>query len=357
MAPKNKGKKGKKNDDDYWEKAGETIEPSMTISMNVSDNEGGSSPKPKNSFSAFSASIDPQDAGALEDDGDGGGGLMVRGIMSIVIIRCAHFDQQSLLRANKTKKKDKKDIKKAKVSVLGLPVESVPEDTDDPVPSKHGIEAAAVDLSDEESRLMEEKKQGKKKGKAIVEEEEVAHPTGELQERIPAQEQAQDSGPKILSKKEKEKLKKEREKAKKKAQAAVKKTEAMTDASTILTESTLPVPVGPQKLKDEAEVEDDGEQLVGTTSKDKKKKKKKTKKDEESAPMQALPTGKKRSAIDALRARIEENKRLEEEARRREEEERKRIEEEERKAEEEARKKEEEKQRRKEKEKVTNVDY
>jgi len=33
-----------------------------------------------------------------------------------------------------------------------------------------------------------------------------------LQERIPAQEQAQDSGPKILSKKEKEKLKKEREK-------------------------------------------------------------------------------------------------------------------------------------------------
>ena len=162
----------------FREKAGETIEPSMTTSMNVSDNEGGSSPKPKNSFSAFSASIDPQDAGALEDDGDGGGGLMVRGTMSIVIIRCAHFDQQSLLRANKTKKKDKKDIKKAKVSVLGLPVESVPEDTDDPVPSKHGIEVAAEDLSDEESRLMEEKKQGKKKGKAIVEEEEVAHPTG-----------------------------------------------------------------------------------------------------------------------------------------------------------------------------------
>lgn len=67
------------------------------------------------------------------------------------------------------------------------------------------------------------------------------------------------------------------------------------------------------------------------------------------------PTTKKKGGISALKAMMEEKKRLEEEARRREEEERKRIEEEERKAEEEARKKEEERQRKKDKEKVINL--
>jgi len=98
MAPKNKGKKGKKNDDDYWsvycqsnrgssfiihsrEKAGEAVESSMATSMNISDTEGSSLQKPQNDFSAFSALTDP-DATVFEDDGDGGG-LMAREIMSI----------------------------------------------------------------------------------------------------------------------------------------------------------------------------------------------------------------------------------------------------------------------------------
>jgi len=88
MAPKNKGKKGKKNDDDYWsvcrqsnrvslfiiysrEKAGEAVELSMTTSMNISDTEGSSLQK-----------LTDQDVAVLEDDGDGGG-LMAREIMSI----------------------------------------------------------------------------------------------------------------------------------------------------------------------------------------------------------------------------------------------------------------------------------
>jgi len=88
MAPKNKGKKGKKNDDDYWsvcrqsnrvslfiiysrEKAGEAVESSMTTSMNISDTEGSSLQK-----------LTDQDAAVFEDDGDGGG-LMAREIMSI----------------------------------------------------------------------------------------------------------------------------------------------------------------------------------------------------------------------------------------------------------------------------------
>jgi len=77
------------------------------------------------------------------------------------------------LKANQTKKKDKKDKKKVKTSAPDLSVESVPYI---PVPSKHAIEVVAEDLSDEESRSVEAKKQDKKKGEALV--EEVAHPAG-----------------------------------------------------------------------------------------------------------------------------------------------------------------------------------
>ncbi|KAJ8595056.1 hypothetical protein M405DRAFT_728704 [Rhizopogon salebrosus TDB-379] len=100
--------------------------------------------------------------------------------------------------------------------------------------------------------------------------------------------------------------------------------------------------------------EDEGAE-VGETDQKKKKKKKKGKKDEDVTPAAAptpAPAKKAKSGIGALKAMMEEKKRLEEEARRKEEEERTRIEEEERQAEEEAKRKEEEKQRRKEKEKA-----
>ncbi|KAI0276147.1 hypothetical protein BGY98DRAFT_987638 [Russula aff. rugulosa BPL654] len=114
--------------------------------------------------------------------------------------------------------------------------------------------------------------------------------------------------PKVQSKKEKERLKKEKEKAKKKAQTAAKKAQSGEMATTVTTEPVQPAPA-PKKKK-------------GTTG------------------------------ISALKAMMEEKKRIEEEARRKEEEERRRIEEEDRRAEEEARRKEEEKQRKKEKEKA-----
>lgn len=88
----------------------------------------------------------------------------------------------------------------------------------------------------------------------------------------------------------------------------------------------------------------------------KKKKKKAGKRDDEVIPTPSAPSvsGKKKgpSGISALKAMMEEKKRLEDEAKQREEEERRRIEEEELRAEQEARRKEEEKQRKKEKEKV-----
>jgi hypothetical protein len=111
--------------------------------------------------------------------------------------------------------------------------------------------------------------------------------------------------------------------------------------------------LAPPADKDEDEG-DDGE-AAGEGDVKKKKKKKKAKKDDEPAP---APTKKKgATGISALKAMMEEKKRIEEEARRKEEEERRRIEEEERRAEEEARRKEEEKQRKKEKEKVRRRPY
>ena len=135
--------------------------------------------------------------------------------------------------------------------------------------------------------------------------------------------------------------------AKKKAQAAAKKAAQASEEPA----AAEPAPAA-AALAEKEDDEEEGE--AGASKSAKKKKKKKAKKEEEApAPTPAAPSGKKKTTgISALRAMMEEKKRLEEEARKREEEERKRIEEEERKAEEEARKKEEEKQRRKEKEKV-----
>lgn len=173
--------------------------------------------------------------------------------------------------------------------------------------------------------------------------------------------EAEDTGPRILSKKEKEKLKKEREKvcapsflcdseaqislqAKKKAQAVAKKESHIEDTAAEIAPAV--------EAADQAGADEEGDEEGTTGAASKKKKKKKAKKDDEPAPTPAAAKKKAASGISVLKAMMEEKKRLEEEARRREEEERKRIEEEERKAEEEAKKKEEEKQRRKEKEKV-----
>ena len=138
---------------------------------------------------------------------------------------------------------------------------------------------------------------------------------------------------------------------KKKAQAAAKKAQSAEPETTVTTESVQPTPepLVPPADKDDDEG-DDGEDAGEGDAKKKKKKKKKTKKEDEPTP---APTKKKgTTGISALKAMMEEKKRLEEEVRRKEEEERRRIEEEERRAEEEARRKEEEKQRKREKEKV-----
>ncbi|KAJ2918206.1 hypothetical protein MD484_g2161, partial [Candolleomyces efflorescens] len=343
MPPKNKGKKTKKGgDDDYWANAGESVAPAPAAQAE-SDNDNFV-PKKQSGFSAFAA-LDA-DGPEIPDENEDFGGLM------------------SAIKASSNKKKDKKKKNKP-----------VQEDEDEEIAEgaapvdKGPVQMTAEELADEEWGPVSSKdkkkkdKKGKKKSNAVDEDEEpeaaketpIATPpkasTPQPQAEGDADGDADDAdgAPKILSKKEKEKLKKEKEKAKKKAQAAAKKAATAGDAESAPAPASAAAPEpGPSNENDE-----DGDEAAPGKSDSKKKKKKKGKKDEEPAPAPAAaPKKPAKGGIGALRAMMEEKKRLEEEAKRREEEERARIEEEERRLEEEQRKKEEEKQRKKEKEKA-----
>ncbi|KAF8966419.1 hypothetical protein BDZ97DRAFT_1903742 [Flammula alnicola] len=331
MAPKTKGKKGKKGDDDFWDKAGETVEPNNSLASNgvALDDDVPFTTKPKAAgFSAF-ASAGLMDDIPVDDEEGGGGGLM------------------SLIgSASKAKKKDKKKNKAGANDSDDFENES-PAAT---IESKKPVEVTAEDLADEEWGPVHEKKKEKKgKGKKGKQEEEDEKEEEKVNDDVaPAptatpgvkdegdDEEVEEPGTKVLSKKEKEKLKKEREKVR-----------------SIRFDLKEPVAT-PQPAANAEDNEEDGDDAVGGKADSKKKKKKKAaKKDDEPTPTPApAAASKKKGGIGALKALMEEKKRLEEEAKRREEEERKRIEEEERREQEEAQKREEEKQRRKEKEKA-----
>ncbi|TFL05444.1 hypothetical protein BDV98DRAFT_500164, partial [Pterulicium gracile] len=298
------------------------------------EEESSSKPKKSSGFASLASEMPDDDMGD-EDFG----GLM------------------SAIKAS-SKKKDKK--KKGTVERLDFPEEDDTSAQDTVEQEKKPVEVTADDLADEEWGAVKEK--GKKGKKGQKNKPSAAEPV-EKQEAPPApvaedvadvadvaEEAGEDDGPKVLSKKEKERLKKEKDKAKKKAQAAAKKAAVATEEPT----EAPPTPSAEPPSKEEEAGDDDEATGAGGDSK-KKKKKKKAKKEEEETPAPnpaAGGAGKKKGAISALKAMMDERKRLEEEIRQREEEHRKRIEEEERQAEEEERKKEEEKQRRKEKEKA-----
>ncbi|KAI0034407.1 hypothetical protein K488DRAFT_84025 [Vararia minispora EC-137] len=356
MAPKNKGKKGKKqDDDDFWEKAGQSGagDNVPVVTTEGAESEVGYAPQSKSSsFSTFAA-LNVDDGNANEEEEDFGG------LMSTI----------------KAAQKGKREKKKAKPDPFEEPLYDDGDDANTEkeisVVSKAPVEMTAEELADEEWGPAKEKgKKGKKgkgkKGNVGAEEDTTpAEAPLETKEGGPAPASApapvadadgddavDDEAPKILSKKEKERLKKEKEKAKKKAQAAKKAQTAAEDQQEPTTSAIAePAPASKPSASPAgaAEEEADEEEAVGGADAKKKKKKKKVKKDEESAP---APKKKGGANISALKALMEERKRLEEEARQKEEEERRRIEEEERRAEEEARRKEEEKQRRKEREKA-----
>ncbi|KAI1788965.1 hypothetical protein LXA43DRAFT_1183593 [Ganoderma leucocontextum] len=362
MAPKNKAKKGKKQeDDDFWENAGTSVAGSNTEAPVGAGEASDDDFKPKgkakaggvSAFAALGLEEPPVDEDGEEDFG---------GLMSVI--------KASNKKGKKDKKKDKKGAND--VTFEDGPPPGEGSDTEvaaakgDVSAPKPGVQMTAEELADEEwGPVKKEKKgkKGKKKGKAAQDDEEEeeekpaeapAAPEKASPSPVPPaekdedEEAADDGAPKLLSKKEKEKLKKEREKAKKKAQAAAKKgADGGEEAATATPSTSAPAPSASA-----ADAEDEEDEGVAGGGDKKKKKKKKAKKDEEPAPAPAAAKKKGGAGISALKAMMEEKKRLEEEAQRREEEERKRIEEEERRAEEEERRKEEEKQRKKEKEKA-----
>ncbi|KAF7354856.1 Tr-type G domain-containing protein [Mycena sanguinolenta] len=365
MPPKNKGKKGKKGaeDDEYWEKAGETVAPSSPT-----PDEAPASNKSKMSFAGFAAlDMGADDAGAApEEEEEDFGGLM------------------SVIKASSKSKKDKKKAKKGAVNDDADGFDDAPAaeaDTEAVTASKKAVEMTAEELADEEWGPVKEKAKKGKKAKGKKEKAQDESEDEKIDEAEPSptpapasapppaeapapkeadddDDAAEEPGAKVLSKKEKEKLKKEREKAKKKAQAAAKKAAAADAPPADQTQSEAPAPPTPAPSAPEppkAEDEEEGDEgAAGGKADAKKKKKKKAKKDDEPAPAPPPPAAatKKKGGISALKAMMEEKRRLEEEARRAAEEEQRRIEEEERLAAEAERKKEEEKQRRKEKEKA-----
>ncbi|KAJ7265927.1 hypothetical protein B0H12DRAFT_1100146 [Mycena haematopus] len=293
MPPKNKGKKGKKGpeDDEYWEKAGETVAPKSP----TPDDPPPS--KSKVSFSGFAAlDMGADDAGAPpEEEDEDFGGLM------------------SVIKATGKGKKDKKKAKKGAVSdeVNGVDDPLAAEaDAEAVATSKKPVEVTAEDLADEEWGPVKEKvKKGKKakgkKGKAQDEsgdEEKIddaepspapAAASAPTPVEAPAPKEAdeddnapEEPGVKVLSKKEKEKLKKEREKAKKKAQTAAKKaaTDDAPPADEVQSPAPTPAPSAPEPPKAEENEEEGDEGGAGSKADAKKKKKKKAKKDDEPAP-------------------------------------------------------------------------
>lgn len=331
-----------------------------------------------------------------DDDDDGGGGLM------------------AAMKASEKRRKDKKKTRKGKAEPIdeadgddgAAPVEEV--DIDALARSKAPIEMTADQLMEDEwgedpkpKKGKKGKKGGKKQATEAYDEDEflneqvksmsvakdppnedaLAAKTEEAvalaAEEPKAEDEAaeeDDGAPKLLSKKEKERLKKEKEKvsgalapsdipltylrqAKKKAQAAAKKAAAGPNAvepTERTADASVEVTPAADEPKDAAEDEDGA--AGAASAKNKKKKKKGGAAKEESAgpaaEAKAAPAKKVPAHIAALRAAMEKQKAAEEEARRREEEERRKIEEEEARAAEIERQKEEDKKRKKEKEKA-----
>ncbi|TIC20138.1 P-loop containing nucleoside triphosphate hydrolase protein [Wallemia mellicola] len=309
MPPKKGGKKSKKTeDDDFWATAGESIPANDTAE--VSSEEDAPPPPKKSAFSAFSAmdveggdsdendesddQIKPSPAVPDEDDDDGG-------------------DLMAAISKSAKNKKNKNKNKK----------QQQPADEDD----EDALLAAAMEKN--------------------------ANVTPKDEPKAAPQPPAEDDGaPRLLSKKEKEKLKKEKEKAKKKAQAANKKT-AQPQKEESPAQEEAPEPAEPT----DAPAEDEPEE-AGASAADKKKKKKKKggaadKPEPEPKATDKKKGGKKPPAgLAALRAQLEANKQKEEEEKRRKEEEKRRIEEEERLAIEAELYEEEQKQLKKEKDKA-----
>ncbi|KZS94057.1 hypothetical protein SISNIDRAFT_56648 [Sistotremastrum niveocremeum HHB9708] len=262
MPPKNKGKKGKKGDDeDFWEKAGESVASKLKdVSL---DDEPVPGPARKSAFGGFAALSMTADAPEEDEDEEQGG------LMSLMKVAKSKKDKKKNKRDAVTfedgpapgegsegeEQAAKGDISKSKKAVEMTAEEladeewgpsstkdkkgkkgkkgkknaaaALDEDLDDTpatepvveppetveVETKKGpAEMTAEELADEEFGPIKPK--GKKGKKGAAKEEPAASPAPAAETAAVEEEDEEDQPTtKVLSKKEKEKLKKEREKA------------------------------------------------------------------------------------------------------------------------------------------------
>ncbi|TIB35200.1 hypothetical protein E3P86_02718 [Wallemia ichthyophaga] len=270
MPPKKGNKKSKKNqdEDDFWATAGESIPVSNDADVDADSDDANTKPQPQKK-SAFAA-MDVEDV----DDDEEEDSIEPSAAIS------DDDDNGDLMSAiNKSKNKNKKNKKQS--------------DQDD--------DAVLTAAMENKAKVSNEAKP------------ETNHET-------------EPDAPRLLSKKEKEKLKKEKDKAKKKAQAANKKP------STPQPEQSEQPEVSTQ-LPDDSTPANEPEDTSASAADKKKKKKKKAsdKPAEDPKPADKKKSAKKPPAgLAALRAQLDANKKKEEEEKRIKEEEMQRIQEEER---------------------------
>lgn len=347
MGKKKGAKKG--GADDFWDEAGETINNNNATAANDDDDDNVPAHKAKNLFAAMSLDdgADDQDednddepvaAPTNQDNKKTANGKKSDSkpapAPSPAPADDDDDDNYGLMGAIKTaSKKGKKDKKKKKRNdyfdfdefgedVSGNAAAPADPIAEEDLSSKAPVQGSVDDMLDDEVPEDKPKKGGAQKQQKEADD---AGPD-------PAEE---DGAPRVLTKKEKEKLKKEKEKAKKKAQAAAKKAASASQPS----KQDEADGDADDDAVDAAKEDDTAASPIPADTDDKKKKKKKGKggaaEPAPAAPAAPAPGKKISPALAALQARIAAQKKAEEEAEQarleaiRAEEERERLEQEE----------------------------
>lgn len=359
MPPKKGKGKGKKfEDDEVWDKMGESVPSTSIASPGAAEDDedmsfgAGKSNSRKGGFASGFAGLSLEDSapGGAEEEDEDFGGLM-----------------SAIKSTTKATKKDKKKKEKKKGwddydTLLDGQQEPAQEEAAPAPAASAPQEMTAEELADLEFGPAKGKKGKGKKGPKGKKDDDEPPPTEEAAPSpAPAEEPTasaapdaedddEEGGKKVLSKKEKERLKKEKEKEKKRLEAEAKKKEF--EAALGTPKGTASPSVATPAEPAAGEPEAGGAKL----SKAQKKKMKAAFAGVEETPAEPAapapgPGGKKaKGKIAALREAMEAQRLAQIEAERKAEEERQRIEGEEKRKEEEAKRKAEEEAARKERE-------
>ncbi|EPQ25791.1 uncharacterized protein PFL1_06658 [Pseudozyma flocculosa PF-1] len=249
MGKKKGAKKG--GADDFWDEAGESIDNNNAAAATADDDLLDEPPKKSNRKNAFAA-MTLEDAGGDDDDDEEDKDAGKASKPAPAAAAADDDDDYGGLMSALKKSKGKKDKKKKKkddydFDDLGEDIGGNAGADDAAAESKAPVVVSAEDLMDEE--FPDTSKKGKKGGKKQQQQADDEDDDAAAAAPPSAKADEEDAdAPRILSKKEKEKLKKEKEKEKKKAQAAAKKAAAA---------SSSPAPGTPEPEKEAPQAEEE----------------------------------------------------------------------------------------------------